>query len=345
MEEMIMLSRRLFLSVPLALALVGLDHSAAAADPAWIDFFGGWASQNSGQIYARVHEGKPPPMDFVGEDSGEKIVHTLEQLNVHAIRDAEVEIKIEGVAKPLLAKTDRDGFVNVTLPAGLKGPLQKVTISLPATKHHVAAKAEQSIPVWNDAAGQIALLSDIDDTLTDTDVPHKVKAGIHTLMHSMYDVKCFPGEGAVLSSVVGAGQPTRPLFFLSGSPWNLHTRIAGAFALAGLPKGAFVLRRFSKEPENAYDFKHPHLQQIFAAFPNTKFVLTGDSGEKDPEVYAQMRKERPSQIAHIYIHNVTHENPKDARFADMTVFDQWPSIAADLKKRGLELPSNPPKPH
>ena len=44
-------------------------------------------------------------------------------------------------------------------------------------------------------------------------------------------------------------------------------------------------------------------------------MLIGDSGEDDPEVYAESLRRHPMQIARIYIRNVTGAKRDDERFA------------------------------
>jgi len=43
------------------------------------------------------------------------------------------------------------------------------------------------------------------------------------------------------------------------------------------------------------------IEQIMADFPGRRFVLVGDSGERDPEVYAAVVNRRPHQVAGIAI--------------------------------------------
>jgi phosphatidate phosphatase APP1 len=84
-----------------------------------------------------------------------------------------------------------------------------------------------------------------------------------------------------------------------------------------------ILRSYSTEPIDPYAFKQPHLEAIVGAFPRHRWVLYGDSGEKDPEVYTALRRGHPSQIEHIFIHDVTGEDPASPRFQGMTVFRDW----------------------
>ena len=45
-----------------------------------------------------------------------------------------------------------------------------------------------------------------------------------------------------------------------------------------------------------------------------RFVLVGDSGEQDPEVYGGIARKHPGQVSAIFIRNVTGEKPESDRF-------------------------------
>ena len=63
--------------------------------------------------------------------------------------------------------------------------------------------------------------------------------------------------------------------------------------------------------------KPAQIEPILKSFPRRRFVLIGDSGQHDPEVYAAMIKKYPGQIEHIYIRNVTQASPQDERFREL----------------------------
>lgn len=310
----------------IVLLLFGLSPSACADKPAWIDAFSGWAGPGGGRLYMRVHKGQPIPKPKPAEASFERLEETVKALELNALENATVTVR--GINGTTTAQADDHGFIALQLPAGLTPGLLHVGLSV-ATKGWARASTDLAVQVWDDQPG-IGVISDIDDTLTDTGVTHKAKLILGTFLHSEFEVRIFPGAPQVLATVAGneGGLPVRPLFYLSGSPWGLHERIANAFDRAGLPHGAMILRRYSMESPQAYDFKHPHLQKLFEAFPRHRWVLFGDTGEQDPEVYAQMRREHPEQIEHIYIHNVTHADVHADRFAKMTVFEDWNDIAS-----------------
>ena len=56
------------------------------------------------------------------------------------------------------------------------------------------------------------------------------------------------------------------------------------------------------------------IQQLLQTYPDRRFVLVGDSGEKDPEVYASVARKHPDQIARIFIRDVTDEPADSPRY-------------------------------
>jgi len=57
-------------------------------------------------------------------------------------------------------------------------------------------------------------------------------------------------------------------------------------------------------------------------FPERKFILVGDSGEKDPEVYREIKKKFPNQVQEIKIRDVVKDREKNkSRLEGMTIIE------------------------
>jgi phosphatidate phosphatase APP1 len=89
---------------------------------------------------------------------------------------------------------------------------------------------------------------------------------------------------------------------------------------AGFPAGTFHLKpvRFGDSsmldlvgPQEAY--KTGQIESLFKAFPRRGFVLIGDSGEQDPEIYGSLARKHGEQVRAIWIRNVTQETADNAR--------------------------------
>jgi phosphatidate phosphatase APP1 len=68
------------------------------------------------------------------------------------------------------------------------------------------------------------------------------------------------------------------------------------------------------------------IEQIMADFGQRRFILIGDSGEHDPEIYGDLARKHGERVAHIYIRNVTGESRDGERmtnaFRDLPE-DRW----------------------
>lgn len=300
--------------------------------PAYIELYSGWATcQRGGYLYGRVHKGDLPPLPKPGEGLAEKLHKTFKTLHVNAIANAQV--RLSGFPGCGQFTADSHGFLKVPLPPDMRPCTLDVQVQL-ETKDFAAVPARTAVPVWGVTDPHLGVISDIDDTLTDTDVTHKLDMLRNTFFHNTYDVKIFSGAPQAFAAVVGKGTgslPTLPVFYLSGSPWALHSRISEAFDRVGLPHGATILRRYTQEPMNPYDFKHPHLLEIVDADPQRRWILFGDSGEKDPEVYRTLKQERPGLVEAVFIHNVTNEDPTSQRLRDFNVFNEWSEVVAPFQ--------------
>jgi len=58
------------------------------------------------------------------------------------------------------------------------------------------------------------------------------------------------------------------------------------------------------------------IEPLMKQFPKRQFILIGDSGERDPEIYGELARKFPAQVSHIYIRDVTGESADSARYAE-----------------------------
>lgn len=303
--------------------------SARAAQPAWLELYGGYLTPSGGLIFGRAHRGTRPADPKPGEPEYRRIHETLQALEPHVLGGAQVLVRL-GDGDELPVRSNERGYLDLILRAaqaqGLAGPVPVRIRARLAEPRYAAAPAEATVPFFADQPG-LAVISDVDDTILDTQVTHKLRMVRNTLIRSSFELRAFPG---VVEALTRAARG-RPLAYISGSPWGLHGRIADYFRRAGLPDGVLLLKHFSSEPlTDQMAFKWPHITALVDALPARRFLLFGDSGEKDPEIYARLRAERPRSVEAIYIHLVTDEDPAAPRFRGMTVFRQWSEIGARL---------------
>jgi phosphatidate phosphatase APP1 len=94
--------------------------------------------------------------------------------------------------------------------------------------------------------------------------------------------------------------------------------------------------------EGPEKYKPPEIEKILKRFPNGRFVLVGDSGERDPEIYAALARKHPNQIARVLIRNATGQGADAPRyqqtFRDLPreVWDVFDDSATVSTIRGMD---------
>ena len=159
----------------------------------------------------------------------------------------------------------------------------------------------------------VSVISDIDDTIKITEVRNRTATLRNTFLREFQPV---PGMADVYRSIARSNQAT--FHYVSASPWQLYEPLAEFVRAKSFPAGTFELKQFRWKDRSALDlfaspekFKPGVIEPLLKQFPKRKFILIGDSGERDPEIYGVLARKFPNQIIHIYVRDVTNE-PRDS---------------------------------
>lgn len=252
-----------------------------------------------------------------------------------------VEVEIEYQGKRYTTTTDPEGYYELEIDAedraqsGVLWDQYDIRIlSAPFELGEAdATTATGEIMLVGRGSG-LGVISDVDDTIIESHAA-KLWLQIKTLALKHVDSRvAFPGVSALYRALVGGaeGQKCRPLWFVSGSSWNLYDLIDGFCRNKGIPKAPLLLRElgihadaFIKKKTMVY--KLEHIRPLMAQTDPLRFILIGDSGQKDPEIYRKVVEEHPGRVAAIYIRDVT--SPKREREVE--------EIADDLRQHGVEM--------
>jgi len=164
----------------------------------------------------------------------------------------------------------------------------------------------------------VSVISDIDDTVKDTNVTDRSELLANTFLRPY---RAIEGMAELYDAWEERGVA---IHYLTGSPWQLYSALWGFLADHGFPgveiqmrelrvKGRSGIQYFGS-PEN---YKSERLREILGRFPERRFVLVGDSGEKDPEVYATIAREFPDQVDGIFIRAIREEHAERERYREM----------------------------
>ncbi len=164
----------------------------------------------------------------------------------------------------------------------------------------------------------LSVISDVDDTVKVTELP----AGYEIVFRNTF-YKEYVAAPDMAEFYHSLGDETA-FHYVSGSPWQLF-RPLSQFLFgdeAGFPEGTFHMKSVTKNflslntwrdlrellmnEDVTFDQKIIQISQIFEHFPQRQFILIGDSGEADPEVFSTIREMFPEQVKEIYIRDVVN---------------------------------------
>lgn len=195
----------------------------------------------------------------------------------------------------------------------------------------VRAQAKVLIPP---ASAKFGVISDIDDTVLWTNVTNKPKMLLMLARSNAHTRKPFKGVAAFYRALHEgtSGDESNPVFYVSSSPWHLYTPLTDFLELQGIPIGPLLLKQLGLQALFGANKHQAHklekIERILNTYPNLPFVLIGDSGEQDPEIYAEVVKTHPQQIKVIYIRNV---NPDPSRIEALD------ALVDEVRKTGAQL--------
>ncbi|NUO01301.1 MAG: DUF2183 domain-containing protein [Saprospiraceae bacterium] len=246
----------------------------------------------------------------------QNFVKTLRRFNSHEVSGAELEVRIgDNVFE---VKSDVEGYFHLeaNLPkklTALKTPWASAQITLRSPSYTSGRLQSPSDLLLPKNAG-FGIISDIDDTILKTDVTSllKLKMLYLTFLKNASSRKAFREVGAFYQALERGPKEksSNPFFYVSNSPWNLYDLLEDFLIINDLPKGPILLRDFGipyqSNPVGYKGHKYEHAARIMQTYPHLPFVLIGDSGENDADIYLELSRAFPGQVRAIYIRDVRH---------------------------------------
>ena len=246
---------------------------------------------------------------------------------------ADAELRVMSAAAPDFErrlKADEEGHIaqwlelpGIALPAADAAHLPDddhvLTLELellhPKRTPPVRAEASVLIPP---ADAQFGVISDVDDTVLQTGATSLRSLAKQVLFGNAYTRLPFEGVAAFYEALGRGSAGTRnPLFYVSSSPWNLYDVLTEFMALNQIPLGPILLRDWGVSatellPTTHGEHKRAAIRQILETYPRLPFILIGDSGQEDPEIYHEVVHDFPGRILGIYIRDVADAERRES---------------------------------
>lgn len=236
----------------------------------------------------------------------------------------------------LNAYTDSEGFFNLTFHRDVPLPFegwQPVYLELLHPSPIPPVSAQGKIWVVNDP--EYGVISDIDDTVLHSDVAFRMEVFLASVFKNAHTRLPLEGVSEFYQRLVeGTGvRSPNPIFYVSNSPWNMYDVLVDFFRIHGIPEGSLFLRDWSLRSIHESQGRHKRniIERILATYPKLDFILIGDSGEKDPEIYRDIALSlaHRGRIRAIYIRSVRSKNPERQR--------EVQELADQLAQQGVDM--------
>ena len=245
---------------------------------------------------------------------------------------ARVRIEVGGRSQVVVA--DREGYVSAAFDDLRLPPGRHPVVLTPLEPAGAPAHGTVHAP---DPAADLAVVSDIDDTVVDSGVAHGPVAVVQTVLLSDATARVPLGGAPELYRALAQppdGQPQRPVFYVSTSPWNLAELLEDFLHRHEFPSGPLFLTDWGPGRTGllrigAHAHKLTALRRIAEDLPRPRLVLLGDSGQADAEIYAAFVRDHPDRVAAVYIRRAGGHTP--ARQARLD------ACAAQLADAGVPL--------
>jgi phosphatidate phosphatase APP1 len=220
---------------------------------------------------------------------------------------AVVTITVGGIEHQMIA--DRGGVVDDRLDVHLEPGWHTISIKVEGTEAVFA-------PVFIiDPTSAFGIISDIDDTVMVTALPRPFLAAWNTFVLDEHARRPVPGM-AVLYERIVRSHPNTPVIYLSTGAWNVAPTLNRFMERNLYPPGPLLLTDWGPTHDRWFRSGREHkvstLERLAAELPAVRWLLIGDDGQHDEEIYAQFAERHPKNVAAIAIRQLS---PGEAVFA------------------------------
>lgn len=274
------------------------------------------------------------------EDAGilKNLLNMYRRFETDEVPHAKVQLSIGDRQQDIVANEEGYFETELTLEPPLEvGSLwRSVDLKLlapPPLKQDTVTATGEIITVTPSA--QFGVISDIDDTIVYTAANNLFKMIRIAYFGNERSRRLFAGVAPFYQALQqGKKNEGNPIFYVSSSPWNMYDLFDKFMALNNIPSGPILLRDIELSPANLLSFEHQshkreQIDPVFKRLPDLPFILIGDSGQKDAEIYSQIVQDYPNRILGVYIRDVV---PRDEERRQ-----QLEAIAQTIRSAGVEF--------
>lgn len=230
---------------------------------------------------------------------------------------ADVEVTVTLGGRSHRVASARGGYIDTVLDADLEPGWQEATLSVDGAP---------DVPVALRVVGPdvtVGVVSDVDDTVLVTALPRPLLAAWNTFVR--HEGSRRPVRGmATLYREIEAQHPDAPFLYLSTGAWNVAPVLDQFLHRHAYPPGPLLMTDWGPTPDawfrSGREHKRREIDRLLDDFPDVRWLLIGDDGQHDPEIYGETAERRPERVRAVVIRELspaeqvlTHGTPEPIR--------------------------------
>lgn len=214
---------------------------------------------------------------------------------------AEVAVQVEGQTH--LVNADRGGVIDEVIPVTLEPGWH--TVSLRPTDTESVSEAPVFIV---DPEARLGVISDVDDTVMVTALPRPLLAAWNTFVLDEHARVPTPGMAVLLDRIASAHRSV-PVVYVSTGAWNVAPTLRRFLSRNLFPAGPLLLTDWGPTHDRWFRSGREHkvdsLERLAHEFPNLKWLLIGDDGQHDEQIYATFVAAHADNVAAVLIRQLS----------------------------------------
>ena len=213
---------------------------------------------------------------------------------------AQVRVMIGDATHEVVA--DRGGVIDAVIPARLQPGWQTLTMSVEGGE-----PAETRVFIVGSNV-RFGVVSDVDDTVMVTALPRPLLAAWNSFVVNEHARQPVPGMAVLMERLV-RDRPGTPVIYLSTGAWNVAPTLIRFLRRHLFPSGSVLLTDWGPTHDRWFRSGKAHklsnLRRLATEFPDLKWLLIGDDGQHDDEIYTTFARESPGNVAAVAIRRLS----------------------------------------
>ncbi|MFP5283052.1 MAG: App1 family protein [Actinomycetes bacterium] len=206
---------------------------------------------------------------------------------------------------------DRSGIIDAVVPVELEPGWHTIGLQAedPGPEPPPVDIPPQEARVYVvDPKARLGIVSDVDDTVMVTALPRPLLAAWHAFVLNEHSRRPTPGM-PVLYERLNQTYATAPVVYLSTGAWNVAPTLTRFLSRNLYPPGPLLLTDWGPTETSWFrsgtDHKHRSLERLTTEFPDIRWLLVGDDGQHDEEIYGEFVDKHPDRVVAVCIRQLS----------------------------------------